>query len=120
MERKKTRTGTSTVLFVVGIAVMTITALSQTLLEGTTAIQGFVRSKQVPIPGAVVTAVDAAGSKTTTAITEVNGQYILKLAGTGTYHITVEMTPFTSASADIEIADASTPTRKDFDLTLLS
>jgi trimeric autotransporter adhesin len=120
MERKKTRAGTSTVLFVVGIAVMTITALSQTLLEGTTAIQGFVRSKQVPIPGAVVTASDAAGSKTTTAITEVNGQYILKLPGTGAYHITVEMTPFTSASADIEIADASAPARKDFDLTLLS
>src|SRR6185295_2653467 len=107
-------------LFVVGIFVMTITAMAQTLRSGNAVLQGFIRSRQVPLPGALVTAVDTAGSRPTTAITEVNGQYILKLPGSGKYHVTVEMTPFTPGSADIEIDDASKPAQKDFDLTLLS
>ena len=72
------KSGTSCVLFFTGVAAMAITALSQAQLAGTAGIQGIVRSKQVPIPGAVVTAVDASGSKTSTAITEVNGQYICR------------------------------------------
>ena len=114
------KSGTSCVLFLTGVAAMAITALSQAQLAGTAGIQGIVRSKQVPIPGVEVTAVDASGSKTATAITEVNGQYILKITSPGTYHLTVEMTPFTSSGVDVEIADASKPTRKDFDLTLSS
>ena len=59
-------------LFVLSLIVMTLTVLSQTQLGGAT-IQGIVRSKQVPLPGAIVTAVDAANSKTITAVTEVLG-----------------------------------------------
>src|SRR5262249_19060268 len=76
--------------------------------------------KQVPLPGAIVTATDAAGTKTVTAITEVNGQYILKVPGTGMYHVTVDMTLFTAGQSDVEITEVSKPTQKDFDLALQS
>ena len=99
---------------------MTLTVLSQTQLGGGAVIQGIVRSKQVPVAGAVVTIVDTATSKATSAITEVNGQYQIKIAGPGKYHITVDMTLFMSQAADVEITDVSKPTQKDFDMPLLS
>src|SRR5262245_53373134 len=99
---------------------MTITAVAQSLISGGATIQGIVRSRQVPLPGAVVTAVDATTSKTATALTEVNGQYIVKVPGAGKYHLTVEMSLFSAGSDDVEITDASKPAQKDFDLALLS
>jgi len=108
------------VLFAVGILVMAVTVVAQTGLGGGATIQGIVRSKQTPLPGAVVTAVDAAGSKTVTAVTEVNGQYILKVPGAGTYHVTVDMTLFSATSGDVEVTDVSKPVQKNFDLTLQS
>src|SRR5204863_1495258 len=92
-------------LFVLSLIVMTLTVLSQTQLGGSAMIQGIVRSKQVPLPGAIVTAVEATSSKTTAAVTEVNGQYQLKVAGPGKYHITVDMTLFMAQAGDVEITD---------------
>jgi hypothetical protein len=107
-------------LFIIGIFVLALTTAGQALLENGAAVQGFVRSKQVPLPGAVVSAVDSVSGKTATAITEVNGQYILRLPTAGSYHVTVEMTPFTSVAADIEVSASSKAVQKDFDLSLLS
>ena len=89
-------------LFILSLSVMTVTVMAQAQLGGGV-IQGIVRSKQVPLPGAIVTVSDTATSKTVTAITEVNGQFQLKVAGPGKYHINVDMTLFTAQSADVEI-----------------
>jgi hypothetical protein len=105
-------------LFLLSLIVLTITVVAQTQLGNGPTIQGFVRSKQVPLPGAIVTVVDATGAKTTTAVTEVNGQYTLRVAAPGSYHVSVELTPFTSVESDVTVADAQTPVRKDFDLAL--
>src|SRR5262245_42491999 len=106
-------------LFLLSLIIMTLTVLSQELGSGPM-IQGIVRSKQTPLPGAIVTAVDPATSKAVTAITEVNGQFQLKVAGPGKYHVTVDMTLFMSQSADVEITDATKPVQKDFDMNLMS
>src|SRR5215475_1837133 len=107
-------------LFLLGFIVVTFTITAQTQLGGGAVIEGIVRFKQGPVPGAVVTAVNAATSKTAKVITEVNGQYILKVADTGTYHVTVDMSGFSAESADVEVMDASKPVQKDFGLSLLT
>src|SRR4051812_31252663 len=100
---------------------MTLTVVAQTLSGGGATIQGIVRSKQVPLPGAIVTAVDEndkKGANPVSAITEVNGQYILKVPAAGKYHVTVDMTLFTAGAGDVELTDAAKPVQKDFDLSL--
>lgn len=111
----------ATLVLVAGLViVLTITTMARTQLGGGAVIQGIVRFKQGPVPGAVVTAVNASGSKRSRAITEVNGQFILKVGDVGSYHVTVDITGFSSETGDIEVADASKPVQKDFQLSLLS
>jgi trimeric autotransporter adhesin len=110
----------STTLFILVLIVLAITVMAQTQSGSGAVIQGIVRFKQAPLPGAIVTAVDMATSKTTRTITEVNGQYILKVGATGQYHVTVDMTWFLSDGADVEVTDASKPAQRDFNLSLLS
>jgi uncharacterized membrane protein YgcG len=111
-------------LFILSLVILTVTVMAQTQLGGGAQIQGYVRSKagtqNVPLPGAIVTATDQATNKTYRAITEVNGTFILKVGATGKYHLTVDMTLFSSDSADVEVTDAEKPVQKDFDLSLLS
>ncbi len=107
-------------LFIVSLIAVTVTLAARTQLGGGAVIQGIVRFKQTSLPGAIVTAVNMATSKTTQVVTEVNGQYILKVGETGQYHMNVEMTWFSSSSADIEVTNASAPVQKDFSLSLLS
>src|SRR5947207_2360355 len=98
----------ATLVLVAGLViVLTITTMARTQLGGGAVIQGIVRFKQGPVPGAVVTAVSASGSKRIRAITEVNGQFILKVGDVGTYHVTVDITGFSSETGDIEVIDAS-------------
>ncbi|HEY2385006.1 MAG TPA: TonB-dependent receptor [Terriglobia bacterium] len=103
-----------------GVIVATLTITAQTQLGGGAVIEGIVRFKQGPVPGAIVTAVSLGTSKTARVITEVNGQYILKIGDTGTYHLTVDMSGFSAESADVEVMDASKPVQKDFGLSLLT
>ena len=88
---------------------LTFTVMAQTQLGGGAVIQGIVRFKQGPVPGAIVAAVNLATSKTIRVATEVNGQFILKVGETGTYHVTVDMSGFGSENADVEVMDASKP-----------
>ena len=101
------------------LIVLTFRLMAQPQFGGAV-IQGIVRYNQAPLPGAIVTAVDKATAKATRAITEVNGQYILKVGETGEYHVTVDMTWFASDGTDIEVTDAAKPVQKDFGLSLLS
>lgn len=94
--------------------------MAQTQLGGGAVIQGIVRFKQGPVPGAVVTATNAMTSKAVRATTEVNGQFILKVGDTGTYHVTVEISGFSVENADVDVTDASKPLQKDFGLSLLT
>ena len=74
--------------------IVAVTVMAQTQLGGGAVIQGIVRFKQTPLPGAIVTATDMATSKSARTLTEVNGQYILKVGDAGKYHVTVDMTWF--------------------------
>jgi hypothetical protein len=94
--------------------------MARTQLGGGAVIQGIVRFKQGPVPGAIVTATDMATSRRTRASTEVNGQYILKVGETGTFHVTVDITGFSSEIGEVEVTDASKPVQRDFQLSLLS
>ena len=88
------------VLFTLSLIVLTVAGMAQSPLGGGAVIQGIVRFRQGPVPGAIVTAVHIASGKTTSVVTEVNGQYILKVGDTGAYHVTVDMTGFSADSAD--------------------
>src|SRR5262249_43719655 len=109
-----------TMVFIVSLLIfLTITAVARPQIGGAV-VQGIVRFKQGPVPGAIVTAVNMATSKRARVVTEVNGQYIVKVGETGTFHVTVEITGFSSESSDVEVMDASKPVQKDFQLSLLS
>src|SRR5262245_53846154 len=112
-------------IFTVTVIVVTIAAMAQT--PGTNSspvIQGVVQSKQVPLPGAVVVARKVAegvdGVAAVNAVTEVNGQYTLKVPGPGRYRVTVEMTLFTPSEREVEINDPSKPFVANFELGLLA
>src|SRR5215469_9526118 len=81
------------VLFVVNLVV-----IAQTTAGGT--IQGIVGSGNYPLPGVEVTATSSDGKKAVTT-TGVNGQYQLKVPGTGHYTIDVSLAAFAPSKKDV-------------------
>jgi hypothetical protein len=109
---------TNSVLFAILVIILAIRVMAQT--QTGPVIQGIVRFRTTPLPGAVVTATDTITSKATRVITEVNGQYVLRVPGPGKYRLTVDMTLFAPAANDVELIDATKPVQRDFDLLPLS
>ncbi len=83
---------------------------SQTFL-----IQGTVRSGNVPIPGATVTATDSATNQKVVTWTDLDGNYSLHVPTQGSYTIRVEMTAFAPVTHDVTVGSGSNRT----DLTLI-
>src|SRR5262245_60689960 len=83
-------------------------------------LQGTVTSNRTPLPGATVTAALTTGSETASVVTDINGSYSLRLKTAGKYHVTVDMTAFSSDARDLDITDASKPVVANFELSLLS
>src|SRR5215831_13345803 len=100
------------VLFIVNLVV-----IAQTTAGGT--IQGIVGSGNYPLPGVEVTATSADGKKTVTT-TGVNGQYQLKVPGTGHYTIDVSLAAFAPAKKEVDVNDIAQPARLDFEIVLRS
>jgi len=106
-------------VLVVALVLADIVVLAQTHKPTAGVIQGVVQSGGIPLPGVSVTATHSGTNEKITTSTDLNGQYQLKLATTGTYDVETAMAAFASSTKQIEIRDAS-PARLDFDLSLAS
>src|ERR1051326_7538938 len=83
-------------------------------------IQGVVRSENIPIPGASVTATNANTGEKVISSTDPNGQYHIQLPAAGSYVIEISMAAFAAASKEATAEDPAIPLRLDFNLTLAS
>ncbi len=81
---------------------------------------GIVRSGNMAVPGATVTATDTdSGTRIATTTSNPDGSYMLPLAA-GDYSVEVQMTAFANASREVVINDRVSQVRADFDLVLQS
>ena len=83
-----------------------------------TTITGVIRSGNVPVPGATVTAVNAANGQKIVVWTAFDGSYTVQVPTPGHYRIRVEMTAFTPATREVDAKHSST--RADIALALAS
>jgi hypothetical protein len=104
-------------LVIVALLAANFIVLAQT--GATATIQGIIGSGNYPLPGVEVTATSADGKKTVTT-TGVNGQYQLKVPGTGHYTVDVSLAAFAPSKKEVDVADAAQPARLDFDIVLRS
>lgn len=109
----------SRVLIIAGLALANLVVLAQTQRPAIGVIQGIVQSGGTPIPGVAVTATNSMSGEKVTTSTDPNGQYQLKVAGTGTYSIEAAMAGFAPATKPVEL-QAGAPARLDLELTLAS
>ena len=81
-------------------------------------ITGVVKSGTTPIPGATVTATNAATQEALSTSTDINGSYALSVSAQGKYHLRVEMPAFAPSTREIVLGESNT--RADLELTLQS
>src|SRR5579864_2881978 len=81
-------------------------------------ISGKVTSGHAVIPGATVTAIDAASGEKYVGWTGVDGRYGIRVTAAGTYHVSAEMIAFQAANRDVTVS--SSGATADLALTLLS
>jgi trimeric autotransporter adhesin len=83
-------------------------------------IHGIVKSGNMPIPGAGVSAANADTKQQVTAWTDVDGSYMLRLPADGHYTVRVQMAAFAESSQEVTL-DATHPDMPaNFELTLQS
>src|SRR6185437_16372296 len=82
-------------------------------------VSGIVRSGNMAVPGATVTATEADTSTRASTTSNPDGSYTLPLAA-GDYSLEVEMTAFATASREVVINKTVPRVRADFDLVLQS
>jgi hypothetical protein len=82
-------------------------------------VSGIVRSGNMAVPGATVTATEADTSTRVATTSNPDGSYTLPLAA-GDYSVEVEMTAFATASREVVINNIVPRVRADFDLVLQS
>ena len=82
-------------------------------------VSGIVRSGNMAVPGATVTATEADTSTRASTTSNPDGSYTLPLAA-GDYSLEVEMTAFATASREVVINNTVPRVRADFDLVLQS
>ena len=81
-------------------------------------IQGVVKSGNVPIPGATVTATNLATKQKAVAWTDLDGNYALQVPAQGSYTIRVEMAAFAPGTREVSVTGAGS--RADLTLVLQS
>jgi trimeric autotransporter adhesin len=83
-------------------------------------IHGIVKSGNMPIPGAEVSASNAATKQQVNAWTNVDGSYQLRIPADGRYSVLVKMAAFAGSARDVEIDAAHQDAQENFELILLS
>jgi hypothetical protein len=81
-------------------------------------IAGIIRSGNVPLPGATVTATNAANGQKVVGWTALDGSYAIQVPTAGHYRIGVEMIAFAPATLEVDAKDAST--RLEIEIALAS
>jgi len=83
-------------------------------------IGGTIASSRTPLPGVVVSVVDADGRAVDVSASGVDGAYALKIPGAGRYTLKAEFVAFASLSRDVTVEGASCQQRVDLAMTLAS
>ena len=87
---------------------------------GGRSIHGVVKSGNMPIPGAGVSAADVATQKQVTAWTDVDGSYLLRVPDDGHYTLRVQMAAFAAGTQDVTLDATHPDVQANFELVLLS
>jgi hypothetical protein len=83
-------------------------------------IHGVVKSGNMPIPGAGVSAVNAATKEQVNTWTDVDGTYSLRIPADGNYTVRVQMAAFAAAAQEVVLDTTHPDVKGNFELTLLS
>jgi hypothetical protein len=87
---------------------------------GGRSIHGVVKSGNMPIPGAGVSATNAATKEQINTSTDVDGSYWLRVSADGHYTVRVQMAAFAANSQEVVLDEAHQDAQTNFELVLLS
>jgi trimeric autotransporter adhesin len=87
---------------------------------GARTIHGVVKSGNVPIPGAGVSAANAATKEQVSTWTDVDGSYWLRIPADGHYTVRVQMAAFAASTQEVTMDADHLDAQASFDLVLLS
>src|SRR5580700_7718204 len=83
-------------------------------------IHGVVKSGNMPIPGAGVSATNAATNEPINTWTDVDGSYVLRIPADGKYSVRVQMAAFAGNAQDVTLDPAHQDVQQNFELILQS
>ena len=83
-------------------------------------IHGVVKSGNMPIPGAGVSATNAATNEQVNTWTDVDGSYALRIPADGNYSVRVQMAAFAVSAQEVALDPAHQDVQANFELVLLS
>jgi len=83
-------------------------------------IHGVVKSGNMPIPGAGVSAVNAATKEQVSTSTDVDGSYWLRIPADGHYNVRVQMAAFAAGAQEVVLDETHADVQANFELVLLS
>src|SRR5271157_5589915 len=89
-------------------------------LTGGRTIHGIVKSGNMPIPGAGVSAANAATKEQINTSTDVDGSYWLRIPADGHYTVRVQMAAFAAGAQEVVLDAAHQDAQANFELALLS
>jgi hypothetical protein len=87
---------------------------------GARTIHGVVKSENMPIPGAGVSATSAATKEQVNTSTDVDGSYSLRIPANGHYAVRVQMSAFAANSQEVVLDETHQDAQTNFELVLLS
>ncbi|MGB7331831.1 MAG: TonB-dependent receptor [Terriglobales bacterium] len=83
-------------------------------------IRGIVKSGNMPIPGAGVSATNTATQEQVNTSTDIDGSYSLRIPADGHYSVRVQMAAFSASAQDVEMDAIHQDVQTNFELVLLS
>ncbi|MGB2837904.1 MAG: carboxypeptidase-like regulatory domain-containing protein, partial [Candidatus Sulfotelmatobacter sp.] len=87
---------------------------------GSRAIHGVVKSGNMPIPGAEVSAENAATKQQVNTWTDVDGSYSLRIPADGRYTVRAQMAAFAASTQEVVLDETHPDIQANFELILLS
>src|SRR5208282_6044431 len=83
-------------------------------------IHGVVKSGNMPIPGAGVSAANAATKEQVSTSTDVDGSYWLRIPADGHFNVRVQMAAFAAGAQEVVLDETHADVQANFELVLLS
>ncbi len=90
------------------------------LASGPRNIHGVVKSGNMPIPGAGVSATNSATNEQINTWTDVDGSYVLRIPADGKYSVRVQMAAFAGSTQDVTLDATHSDVQQNFELMLQS